>query len=437
LALLAAPTWNVGSHFNSLDMGVSGALACVLAALLMAQHPQATPGGQRRWMWVCWVAMGVAVLTKGLIGLVLPGLVLVVYTLLARDWALWRRLHLVSGMAWLLLVTAPWFVLVSLRNPEFAHFFFIHEHWQRYTTTVHQRMAPWWYFGPQLLLGFLPWLGLLPRMGRTVRHEEAAPSGFRPALMLAVWAVAIVLFFSASGSKLPGYILPVFPALAVLAALALDGMAPRVWVRQVWTMLVLAGAGLLVSPLVERATSDAALATQFHAYAWWVGGAFALVLLGLVVALMLHRRAMPLGSMVAFALAMFVGSTVILQGHETMGRSISGVDLVPRIQSVLRPDMPIYSVRLLDHTLPFYLGRTTIMVEQPDELEFGLTQEPAKWQPTLAGFRSIWSSGPRAVAIMSPATYVELKAAQWPMYLLTEDDRRVVVTNFISPPPQP
>ena len=97
LVLLAAPGWNLASHFNSLDMGVSAALTFVLAGVLIAQHPSNTASARRLWMWASWTAMAVAVLTKGLIGIVLPGMVLVVYSLLSRDFAIWRRIHLVSG----------------------------------------------------------------------------------------------------------------------------------------------------------------------------------------------------------------------------------------------------------------------------------------------------------------------------------------------------
>ncbi|MEO6896712.1 MAG: glycosyltransferase family 39 protein, partial [Caldimonas sp.] len=137
--LLAAPGWNLGSHFNSLDMGVSAALTGVLAGVLMAQHPSASSASRRRWMWFAWASMAVAVLTKGLIGIALPGLVLVLYSAIARDLAIWRRIHIASGALVLLAIAAPWFVLISLRNPEFAHFFFIHEHWQRYLSNVHRR----------------------------------------------------------------------------------------------------------------------------------------------------------------------------------------------------------------------------------------------------------------------------------------------------------
>jgi 4-amino-4-deoxy-L-arabinose transferase-like glycosyltransferase len=426
LALLAAPTWNVASHFNSLDMGVSAALACVLAALLIAQHPVQTPLMRRRWMWGAWTAMAVAVLTKGLIGIVLPGLALVLYTLLARDWALWTRLCLVSGTALFLFITAPWFVLVSQRNPEFAQFFFIHEHWQRYTSTVHSRSAPAWYFVPQLLAGFLPWLGLLPGMAVALRSESR--QGFRPLLFCAVWAAAIFTFFSASGSKLPGYILPMFPALAVLAGVALHGMPARQWRWQVWGLLALSVIALLASPLLGR-HADAVV----RGYGVWLSAACAVAVVGLSSAAWLQKNGALHKSIVAYALSVFCATTLGLLGHETLGRPASGADLVPTIHKVLTPGMQIYGVRLLDHTLPFYLRHTTVMVEDFDELAFGCEQQPQKCLPTLAAFRTTWDNGTPALALMSADTFTRLQAQQWAMTLVAQDARRVVVANFPGP----
>ena len=83
-----------------------------------------------------------AVLSKGLIGIVLPGAVVVLYILIKRDFGLLHKLHLVSGGVLFLAITAPWFVAVSLANPEFAWFFFVHEHFQRFTSTIHARYQP-------------------------------------------------------------------------------------------------------------------------------------------------------------------------------------------------------------------------------------------------------------------------------------------------------
>ena len=431
LVLLAAPAWNIASHFNSLDIGVSGALACVLAGVLLAQHPQASTAQRRSWMWFAWLAMAVAVLTKGLIGIVLPALVLVVYSLVGRDWQIWRRLHLASGGLLMLAVTAPWFVLVTLRNPEFPRFFFIHEHWQRYTSSVHDRAGPWWYFVPQLLLGFLPWLGLLPGIARTVRREVSG-DGFRPALLLGVWAVAIFVFFSASSSKLPGYIIPIYPALAILAAKTLGELTPAAWNRQVIFALVVMALGLASTPLIAHLGQDDAASASFRSFAPWIAGGCTVAIAGLAGAWVLNRSD-TLRSVAAFSLAVFAMTTIGLLGHESFGRSTSGVDLVAPIRAVLRPGMPIYSVRLLDHTLPFYLRRTTVMVESPNELAFGTEQEPGKWLPTLDAFLREWSSGPEALAIMSPETFARLREKDVLMIPVAADARRVVVANFKGP----
>lgn len=442
LALVAAPMWSVAGHFNSLDMTLSGALACVLAFMLIAQHPSATPAARRNWMMACWAAMGVAVLTKGLVGLALPGLVLVIYTLITRDLGLWRRLHLLPGAVVLLIVTVPWFWLIDSRNPEFAHFFFIHEHWDRYTSTVHERKGSIWYFVPLVVAGFLPWLGLMPRMWTEIRERAGADltanrgaggRPFQPALMAAVWAIAIFAFFSLSSSKLPGYIVPIFPALAILAGVALDHINERSWNRQINAMLVLSVVGLLATPYLATLDKPSTPNEVYRLFALWVGAAVVVLLVGTLVARRLLRTHGLFSSITAYALALYLCCTVALLGHEVMGRRASGIDLLPSIRAVLKPDMPFYGVGVLDHTLPFYLGHTLTMVEHPDELEFGIAQAPDRWIPTMAAFIAKWNDGQPAVGIMSPETYEGLRAQQVPMHVVARDVRRVVVSNFPLP----
>jgi 4-amino-4-deoxy-L-arabinose transferase-like glycosyltransferase len=432
LVLVAAPAWNLASHFNSLDMGLSGALTCVLAAVLIAQHPATSPDERRRWMWLAWAAMAVAVLTKGLIGVVLPGMVLIVYSAVARDFAVWRRIHIVSGASIMFALATPWFVLVSLRNPEFARFFFIHEHFQRYLTTVHHRDAPWWYFLPQLLVGFLPWIGLSRGMVAAVR-DDTRGGGFRPMILLAAWALTIFLFFSFSSSKLPGYIVPIYPALAVLGAVALDRFTPRRWNLQVVLALVFVACGLAATPYVARLGTESTPNEIYREFAPWLGAACALAMVGLAWSWFVNRR--DLGrSIVIYALTVFAASTLLMRGHEAFGRKSSGVDLAASVQGIVGTS-PIYSVLMLDHTLPFYLRRTTVMVEGADELTFGVAQEPQKWLPTLADFVRVWASGPRAFALMAPTTYALLVSQGVPMTVVARDTRRVIVANGTGPAP--
>jgi 4-amino-4-deoxy-L-arabinose transferase-like glycosyltransferase len=438
LVLTAAPLWNLAAHFNSLDMTLSGAMACALAFLLCAQHPAATPGARRGWMLACWLATGVAVLTKGLVGLLLPGLVLVIYSVVAGDLRVWRRLHMPAGIALMLLVTMPWFWLVARRNPEFMRFFFIHEHWERYTSTVHHRAGAIWYFVPLVIGGFLPWLGLSAQMARETAAEWRAARAarrFQPMVLLAVWAVTIFVFFSLSQSKLPGYIVPVFPALAMLAAVALNRAGEPLWRRQTTLMLGIGALGLCVgAPVVAHLHADNVPNALYRQFSWWVAAAFAVILAGVLASRRLARNGAGCDSVVAYALAMFVGFTLALLGYECVGRVSSGETLLPRIEGVLDAHMPLYGVLMLDHTLPFYLQHQLTMVGAVDELTFGATQEPGKTVSSIAGFLPVWRDGPRAVALMSPQTFEALRAQGWRMYPVARDNRRVVVANFPSVP---
>ena len=426
LVLVSAPMWNVGAHFNSLDMGVAGCMTMALAALLLAQHPDATRSQQRNWMWVCWASMALAVLSKGLIGVVLPGFVLVVYTLVARDWVLWKRLHLVTGLIVFFAVGAPWFVLISARNPEFAWFFFVHEHFQRFTSTVHNRNAPLWYFVPLLLAGFLPWLAQLPGAVRlSFARSETAANGFRPTLMLGLWAILIFAFFSISDSKLPGYIFPIIPALAVLAALVLENTGERAWRWQLKAFLALAVVGLAASGYVATISSDMYPNAVFSRFGLFLAVAFAAGAVFTWLALRFADKRFE--SLVAFACAWFLTFTTALLGHEAFGRSMSGIDLVPAVKPWLKPGVPFYAVERLDHTMPFYLGTPTTMVQQPDELAFGIEQEPTKWIPTTEAFVARWKEGGQAVAMMGPGTYDRLSAQGVPMIVIARDARRVIV----------
>src|SRR6201996_6064641 len=221
IVLATSPYWNLMGHFNTLDMGLSFWMELTLCALLLAQRPNLPTGQVRLWMWVCWASMALAVLSKGLVGVILPGAVLVLYTLIARDWALWKRLHLIGGVILFFAIVTPWFVLVQERNPEFLNFFFIVQQFKRYLTPEQNRPGAFYYFVPVILVGFLPWLSVSVQSIRHALRLPRQPNGFSPVAMLLVWAAFIFLFFSASHSKLISYTLPVAPALALVIGMYL------------------------------------------------------------------------------------------------------------------------------------------------------------------------------------------------------------------------
>jgi 4-amino-4-deoxy-L-arabinose transferase-like glycosyltransferase len=432
LVLASAPYWQLMGHFNTLDMGLSFWMELTLCAMLLAQRVGIAPREARRWMWLSWASMALAVLSKGLIGVLLPGAVLVLYTLIERDWALWKRLYLPSGLVVFFAIATPWFVLVQARNPEFFNFFFIVQQFDRYLTPEQNRPGPVYYFVWVLLAGLLPWLSLA---WQSVRHALAQPrqlNGFAPGKLLLVWSAFIFLFFSASHSKLVSYVLPVTPALALVIGAYLPRVSRAAWRRHLIgyaAFLVVAAIGAVFIARFGDARTPNALYREFRVWVFAaIGVALVLTLAALVVLRRAGRGVLP--SAIVFGAAWLMLCTIAGTGHEVFGRQSSGALLAPAVKAELArlpADTPFYAVGVLDHTLPFYVGHTTIMVESPDELRFGVTQEPSKWVPTVAQWIARWNADAHALAVMPPDRYASLAAQHVPMRVIARDARRVVV----------
>ena len=430
VVLACSPYWNLMGHFNALDMGLAFWMALSLCALLLAQRPGLRPAAVRGWMWVCWAAMAFAVLSKGLVGVILPGAVLVLYTLIARDWALWKRLYLVSGIVIFFAIATPWFVLVQQRNPEFFNFFFIVQQFRRYLTPEQNRPGPFYYFVPVLLVGFLPWLSVAWQSVRHALRMPRQPNGFSPMLVLLIWSAFIFLFFSASHSKLISYVLPVAPALALIIGAYLPLLGADRFRRHLLGYLVFfvaAAFGIIFLAYQGDARTPNALYRAFQIWLY-VGLAIAAVLT--LVAAWLNRRAGVTAALAAFGAAWLIFGTIGGTGHDEFGRYSSGALLAPAVRAELAklpPDTPFYSIEMLDHTFPFYVGHTTIIVHRQDELAFGISVEPNKWVPTVDEWIARWKQDTHALAIMPPGEYDALVKQQVPMRVIARDNRRVIV----------
>lgn len=216
-----------------LDGAVSVLMSATLFCFILGVREPS--GAKRRWFFYgLYASAALAVLTKGLIGVLLSGLVMFVWLLVFNQWRRLRPLYLPTGVLLFLLIAAPWHLLVAQRNPDWAHFYFVREHWERFTTTQHGRFEPWWYFIPILFVGTFPWMGFLPvALKRFLAGGWAARKEQADRWYFVTWALVIFLFFSKSQSKLIPYILPVLPALATvlgchLAELQRNAMgAPR------------------------------------------------------------------------------------------------------------------------------------------------------------------------------------------------------------------
>ena len=423
LLIAGACTWiNVNSHFLTLDAGLCAAVTLCLCGVLIAEHAGFQSREGARWMIAAWLGIALGVLSKGPVALVIPLGTLIVQSLWRRDRAIWAQLHWVAGLCILAVVTVPWFVLVSIRNPDFAWFFFIHEHLARYVTTVHKREGSWWYYMPILLAGTLPWTAALPWLLRPRRNDFAGS-------LLIVWVAFIFVFFSISESKLPSYILPIFPAIALLAARAFAQATPRAlaWFLTLPVVTWLVAVALMFHAEQFFAVTTPASAIQAMQRGVALGGAIFLVAAG--AGFVLLRRGRKTAALTLVALSHGLATLIVMQSHDAFGQLKSSRTIAQTLRPLVGEGAPIFAVRDYEHTLPFYLQRPVTLVDYRDEFAFGEDHEPARWLPTLDEFVSQWIRPGQAAAYMQRPTFEALRARGLPMRIVFEDPRRLVVVK--------
>ena len=218
--------------------------------------------------------MGLATLAKGPIGFLLPGLVAAGYVLATREWRLLRRLLSPAGIVIFLLVAGPWYVLVyQAQGRAFVDVFLLDHNLQRFTSTIHRHPGPWHYYVGIVLLGLFPWSGLVVPAFAGLR-----PRTGRADLFLLLWFALPFAFFSAAGSKLPGYIVPCLPPLAILMGRAArdlirdDSPGAR---RAVALVTVALALPIAMAPFVLRRMADPAWAAAVLIGLWTLTGAAA------------------------------------------------------------------------------------------------------------------------------------------------------------------
>lgn len=418
------------AHINTLDMGVTFFITLGLFSMVLGQR-EGDAKQRRNWMLLAWAALALAVLSKGLMGLILPGTALFLYSVFNRDISVWKRMHWFSGLLVFLLVAAPWFVLVIKANPEFFDRFFIYEHYTRFTTKVHGRYQPWYYFIPVLLLGMLPWtLLMFDTLLRAWKGSVQKAKEFSPERFLLVWAVFIYLFFSVSGSKLPSYLLPMFPALALLMGKQLAAMSVR---RLFWlTVPVLAVVAILLAiiPYATKEAADTPLQSQMYgAYSVWLVVAAALWLAGTAAALWALRRDNKMAAVILLAFSSLLASQLATSGYNTIARERSSYILADAIRPVIKPGVPFYSVYCYEQTLPFYLKRTFTLVDFQDEMDFGIKMEPERWVPNVGELAKRWAADAEAYAIVPTALFNNLQQQGMAMKEIYRDEQYVVVSK--------
>ncbi len=426
LILGTATGYLVQARINFTDMTLTFCLSACLGFYVVATRDNEPHKGWYYYLFYLFAAL--AVLAKGLIGIVLPGAVIFCYLLASKRWRLLQEMRLASGIPLLLLVCAPWFILVSLRNPEFARFFFIHEHFQRFLTKVHGRYQPFWFFIPVLIGTMLPWSFFIPSSLGGIWKERKMPLA-DARLYLFLWAGIIFVFFSKSNSKLVPYILPIFPALALLMgetfARAFDGESRRLKLPGylLGSLLAVLGAGLILYPYFASRPQLTPLAGAVIGTIFLAEG---------LLALHATRKANAVTIFASLCLCSYllgiVGPPLIL---ERIAAKKTVKELALLVREKAGAGALVVSYNGYDQSLPYYSQRRVVVVGDMGELRFGSEQgDQSAWFIDRAGFNRLWDSATQLYVLIDRQELDLLRTAlKTPVTLLGEKGNRLLITN--------
>ncbi|MEO7337789.1 MAG: glycosyltransferase family 39 protein [Caldimonas sp.] len=258
--LATCPFFFVSAQYANHDMLVAGTITAAVLCFVRALEERPRPA--LRWLVGGWVACAFALLSKGLIGVVLPALIVGPWLLAQRRWRDVPALLHPLGLLAFAVVAGPWLWAMQSRYPGFLDYFIVEQHFRRYAQSTFNNVHPFWFFVVAFPALTLPWSAWLVARARRLLGAADASTG-----LWIWWVVAVVGFFSLPSSKLVGYVLPALAPWCVLIALAV-GTTPRE--RRVFRGMAVASAlvclglvaGLTLKPPNSHRAAALALAAQ-------------------------------------------------------------------------------------------------------------------------------------------------------------------------------
>lgn len=401
--LATTPGWIGWGRTSTTDMFLASAITLSLYGFLLAERHGGSGWQGRLGRVAMAVFSGIAVLAKGPVGLLLPGLVVAAFLVLSRRWRPWLRPGRLLAMAVLFLgVCAPWYAAAARANGmAFLWGFLGFSNLQRFTSVLYQHPGPPWFYLPWLVVLLLPWSLFLPaafarlRLGQR-RSGPNKPAAALPApdpllLFLSLWLALMVAFFSAAATKLPGYILPALPAGSLLVALVFRPLPPVPGATGTGRTLLTGGwlNGLLLAAMAVAAALAPGWAATDPAYPDFASALRAsglptmlsllLAATALAVLVLLLRgqvRWLWLPNLAGFLaiLALVVAPLAPLLDRE---RQLPLRQLAEQARQTARADEPLWVVGTKRYSIVFYSGSEAVFVSDRAGIDVRWRNAPA------------------------------------------------------------
>lgn len=405
------------AHIITIDMTFTTVLTLCLSCLLFALQRD------KRYGWMgAYIFAGAAVLTKGLVGILLPGAIFFAWIAILNQWAVLKRCHLRLGLILFLIVTLPWHLLMQRANPDFFNFYIINQQFLRFFTMSAGRYQPAWFFFAVLGLGLFPWIIFFPQscISACPFHWKDRKR-YATEIFLLLWSVIIFTFFSLSKSKLIPYILPTFPPIALL-------------IGRYFSSLKQVSRASRLSLIFISFLFSIALVYSYHVGALPPTIFSNLVILVLILCIgsvsvfsLTQQKSIIFVLLVGFAASFNLG--LLYAAPKVMTDSIK--PLILASQPWIRPDTTVVVYGHYYQDVPFYLKQPVKIVNWENELSFGMQHDP-KHQIALSEmeFWKAWDAGKPMVVFMSQDQFQRLlRTSPHSFHLIARCHGDVVLTN--------
>lgn len=365
----------IQARFINLDLLLSvlvaASLFCYSAAIINSIRP-------KLFLRLFYLFLALACLAKGLIGIVLPGIIILCWICLNNQnmkskFEIIKRSIDLYGIILFLIISLPWHIACALSNPDFINFYFIHEHFHRYTTLSHNRFQPFYFFIPIVIAGLIPWTGFLfgkPKYFEKFKSDE----NFK---FLCIWSIVIIAFFSCSNSKLIPYILPSFFPLASIIGIFIKSYLEEDSKFKYFN-ISLAINVFLLGLVIIYAYSGNVRGIIFNVKEFLNTMSISIVfLIGLCITVQKMEFKNPkqwllIIHIIFAAYSMLIVSKILPYAQEISPHKASSYKIAQNIKWNLNDQVEVYCYNDYLQDLPIYLNRNVGTIDFVGELEFGV-----------------------------------------------------------------
>ena len=397
-AVLATSCLNlIVASINILDMALTFFMTGCMVSFYAFERTE-----KKKYLLLFYIAMGLGVLTKGLVAIILPLGILFWYTIFTKRPRLFLKLFYLPGIIAFLIVTVPWFYLVCQANPDFFYFFFIREHFLRFTTKMHDRFQPWWFFIPFVFIGMLPWTGFLVSLfsKKGVIRKSVSERNRFDIIYLLVWFAVIFVFYSISDSKLVPYIMPCWMPMAVLIAASIKRFeVENSWLCHSFLINSILCLGFVFALVGYVLMSNYLTLDEFIAEGGMLTAALFLGTLAAIITWYKTRRFRCTATVLCI-MGFFFGLG-LHDVQQQIHNNQSAYYVSQKINQLNPQDSLIVNYGEFYHGIVFYTDQRVAMADFKGELEFGLSHPSGDgWYFDGNQLNDLWNSQKRIIIVV-------------------------------------